>query len=259
MQHKIAILVPTYQRKTGVSPNILGAMFDMLSKQIIPANTAVTLFVIGDCYENDTEFRELCNNAVSLLANKITVTSHNCDIHFRNGYFKHCQNNWCMGGINAVVTGLQMIKDGGFDYHFHLDDDDYWYPEYIKYAMNCLEQYPESAFTICKAHYLNNIELPKATITELFYNNYLIKPCDSVHASWIINMNLIGAELLAVYTRYLNQVLLIKSNPESEILFKPCDSLILAHFRVLQRTNKINAMCLPIKHVKKETEYNNPT
>lgn len=258
MKHKIAILVPTYQRGTGVSPKILSAMFDMLSKQIIPANTSVTLFIIGDCYENDTEFQELCNTAASLLENKINVIHHNCDIHFRNGYFKHTQNSWCMGGINAVVTGLQMIKDGGFDYYFHLDDDDYWYPEYIKYVMDCLEKYPESAFTICKAYYCNNFELPRGIISELFYNNYLIKPCDSVHASWIINMNLIGTELIEIYTRYLNQVLLIKSNPESEILFKPCDSEILAHFSVLQSINKIKAMCLPIKYVKKESEFNVP-
>jgi hypothetical protein len=257
MQHKIAILVPTYQRKTGLSPKILGSMFDMLSKQVIPANTTVTLFVIGDCYENDTEFQELCNNAKSLLVNKIKVIYHNCTIHFRNGYFKHSRNSWCMGGINAVVTGLAMIKDSGFDYYFHLDDDDYWYPEYIKYAINCLEQYPESAFTICKAYYANT-ELPRATISELSYNNYLIRACDSVHASWIINMNLIGDELLKIYTQYLEQVLLIKLNPESEILFPPCDSAILSHFSILQRTNKIKAICLPIKHVRKETDGNIP-
>ncbi len=259
MQHKIAILVPTYQRQTGTTPKILSDMFEMLSKLVIPTNTTVTLFIIGDCYEDTTEFKTLCDTAESLLANKITVMYHNCTIHFRNGYFKHTQNSWCMGGINAVVTGLQMIKEGEFNYYFHLDDYDYWYPEYIKYAINCLEQYPQSAFTICKSYYINNIELPKATISALYYNNYIIKKCDSVHASWIINMNLIGDELLKVYTQYLEQVLLIKLNPNSEILFPPCDSAILSHFRILQLTNKIKAICLPIKHVKKVTDGNQPT
>lgn len=258
MKYNIAILVPTYQRKNGSSPHILSLMFTMLSKQIIPSNTNVTLFIIGDYYENGDEFKELCDNGSELLRNKITVVSYNCDIHFRNGYFKYKENNWCMGGINAVVKGLQMIKEGGFDYYFHLDDDDYWYPEYINYVLDCIDEYPESAFTICKSVYHDNYELPKTQITDLFYNNYQIKKWDSTHSAWAINMNLIGDELLKVYTNYLNQVLAIKTNPDSEIHFKPCDGEILLHFSSLQREGKIKALCLPIKYVKKINNGNTP-
>lgn len=258
MKHKIAILVPTYQRKNDRTHQILTAMFDMLFKQIIPENISISVFVIGDYYENNDEFTELCNSGAALLESKMTVIYHNCNIHFRNNYFKIKNNSWCMGGINAVVTGLQMISDAGFDYYFHLDDDDYWYPEYINYVIKCLERYPESAFTICKGYYCNSGELPRANVTELFYNNYQIRKWDSIHASWVINMKLIGDELLKVYNGYLNQVLAIKTNPAAEFNFKPCDGEILSYFGKLQVENKIKALCLPEKYVRKETDMNIP-
>jgi hypothetical protein len=251
----IAILVPTYQRKNGKTPEIIKKMVTMLSKQIYTGD--ITLFIIGDCYENNEEFESICNEAKQSLSHKMNVVHYNCDIHFRDDYFKINKNKWSMGGINAVTQGLQRIYDGGYDYYFHLDDDDYWYPEYINYVMDSLHKFPETAFCICKAYY-KDYELPRQNITELYYNNYKLVNSDSVHASWCINMKLIGKEFLEFNKNMLNAVLELKTNPEKEINYFPGDGQILDHFGKLQEENKIKAICLPQKYVRKDTDVNIP-
>jgi hypothetical protein len=252
---KIAILVPTYQRKNDKSPTILKKMINMLNNQIY--NGDVTLFIIGDCYENNDEFESLCCEARQILSPKIKVIHHNCDVHFRNGYFRKKFNEWALGGINAVTYGLQQIYDGCYDYYFHLDDDDYWYPEYINYVIESLHKFPETGFCICKSYYYND-ELPRSPITDLYYNNYTLVGCDSVHSSWTINMKLIGSQFLEYNKFMLAVVLKLKTNPERERKYKSGDSQLLNFFSKLQEEKKIKAICLPEKYVRKENDFNIP-
>ena len=253
---KIAILVPTYRRKNGNTLSNLENVFNMLNKQTY--EHPFTLFLIGDYYDDATEFDAICAMGEHILKSRgCSIVYHNCDIHFRNGYFKRKLNEWSMGGINAVVTGLQMIYDGEYDYYFHLDDDDHWMPEYIKYIMDSLIKVPETAFGICNAYY-KHFSLPLKFNGELKYNNYNVIPCDSVHSSWVVNMKLIGDIILNINKSFLNEILSFKTNPELEFEFQPGDAIILNAIGTLQRNNGLKAVCFPEKYVKKETDGNIP-
>ena len=56
---KIGIIITTYQKLDGSSPSLLKKAIDSIKNQ---THQDYTLIVIGDKYEDDDEFKSICND-----------------------------------------------------------------------------------------------------------------------------------------------------------------------------------------------------
>jgi glycosyltransferase involved in cell wall biosynthesis len=56
---KIGIVITTYQKSDGSTPTLLQRAIDSIKKQ---THQDYTLIVIGDKYDDNDEFKNICNN-----------------------------------------------------------------------------------------------------------------------------------------------------------------------------------------------------
>jgi GT2 family glycosyltransferase len=114
---KLAVIICTYDRKNMSSKDILINMFKMLEEQTYKD---FKVFIIGDSYTNDKEFKTLCENYDG------EIYYENSPVHFREGYFNLKENKWSCCGCNSRLIGIKKAIQEKYDYYFHLDDDDIW-------------------------------------------------------------------------------------------------------------------------------------
>jgi len=247
---KIAVIICTYQRPQNKSKEYLIKMFQMLKNQTYKD---FKVFIIGDYYEDNNEFEELCKNY------KGDIYYYNSPIHFRKNYFSIKMNKWCNGGTNSRFIGIKKALEEKYDYYFHLDDDDFWYPNHIDNAVKYIKEFPLVDFMICKSNY-KNIILPREEkkIKNKKYNNFIITPCNSVHSSWIINLNTLGEFFSKKFTERLDIINKIKNKKIKEYILDPFDANILSNLKLLQNNGKIKAICILEKTVIKESDVNIP-
>lgn len=247
---KIAVIICTYQRPNNKSKEYLNKMFKMLENQTYQD---FKVFIIGDCYEDNNEFEELCKNYQG------DIYYYNSPIHFRKNYFTIEMNKWSSGGSNSRFIGIKKALDEKYDYYFHLDDDDLWSPNHIENAVTYIKQFPLVDFMICKSNY-ENIILPREAhkIKTKNYNNFIISQCNSVHSSWIINLNTLGVFLTEKFTYRLNIINEIKNKKIKEYELNPFDASLLINLKNLQKIGKIKAICILERTVTKESDCNIP-
>lgn len=248
---KLAVIICSYDRKNTSSKNILIKMFKMLENQTYQD---FKVFIIGDCYTNNDEFENICKS----YNNKIYY--ENSPIHFREGYFNLKINKWSCGGMNSRLIGIKKAIEENFDYYLHLDDDDFWVPNHIENVVKYINNFPKIDFIICKSKYKNYmLPIEHKQINEKKYNNFIIKPCNSVHSSWVINLNTLGTIFIDLFEKRLNIINEIKNKKIKEYELNPFDSEILKELFNLQKTNKIKAICILEKTVVKNTDINIPS
>lgn len=247
---KIAVIICTYQRPNNKSKEYLNKMFQMLNNQTYQD---FKVFIVGDCYENNNEFEELCKNYQG------DIYYYNSPIHFRNNYFTIKINKWTSGGSNSRFIGIKKALDEKYDYYFHLDDDDLWYPNHIENAVNYIKKFPLVDFMICKSNY-KNIILPREEkkIKNMKYNNFIITSCNSVHSSWIINLNTLGDFLTQKFTDRLDIINKIKNKNIKEYKLVPFDASLLRDLQNLQKIEEIKAICILERTVTKDSDVNIP-
>jgi len=117
---KIGIVIITYQRLDGSTPILLQRAIDSIKKQ---THQDYTLIVVGDKYEDDNEFKNICNNTG--LGNKI-VFENLPYAKERDKYPLGSKELWSSGGVNARNYGIDIGLSLGLEYICHLDHDDYW-------------------------------------------------------------------------------------------------------------------------------------
>ena len=161
----------------------------------------------------------------------------------------------------ARFIGIQEAIKQGYNYYVHLDDDDTWTNNHIESINNIVNNFPEVGFIVNKSIY-KNISLPREfhnkNNIEIKYNNFIPIPCNSVHSSWTINLQLLGNKILELYKNRINIIEKIKNKEIKEYKFEPFDASILGEFRKLQNNNKIKSIFIPICTVEKKTDYNIP-
>lgn len=233
---KIAVIIATYCRKQGTSKKHLETMFNYLENQTYKD---FKVFIIGDNYSNNNEFETLCKSY------KGNIYYHNSPVDYRKNTFKIAQNKWTCGGSYSRRLAIKKAIEENFDYYFHIDDDDTWDLNHIETYVNNLKIFSETAFMICKANYKNTI-LPRShtKITTNSYNNYKVRSCDSVHASWCINLNILGNLLMSLYDKRISDINKIKNNNIKERRLGPLDANILSNIGNLQNKGQIKCMCL---------------
>ncbi len=176
---KIGIVIITYQRLDGSTPILLQRAIDSIKKQ---THQDYTLIVVGDKYEDDNEFKNICNNTG--LGNKI-VFENLPYAKERDKYPLGSKELWSSGGVNARNYGIDIGLSLGLEYICHLDHDDYWHPQHLEVINYTIENIPESAVVNTCATYFGS-HLPQVKLTNEVVPSE-IKPGGLIHSSVCIN------------------------------------------------------------------------
>jgi glycosyltransferase involved in cell wall biosynthesis len=153
---KIGIVIPTYRRTDGSTFDLLKRTLNSIKEQTY---TNYKVFLIGDCYENHSEFIELATSIID----KDRIYYENLPVAVeRERYPLGGIHLWCSGGVNATNYGIEKCLSDGIDYICHLDHDDYWNSNHIESIVNKILKLDDSyVFLATKSNYLNGEVLPK--------------------------------------------------------------------------------------------------
>jgi hypothetical protein len=242
--------MPTYLRKNGTTKQLLTRALKNLEAQTYKN---FKLFLIGDHYDNNDEFEELCKSY------KNDIFYKNNEQHYRCYKFSNKSTYWTIGGALALKTGIEKAIEEKFDYYLHLDDDDEWRDIHIEVVVEHIKKFPSASFILTKAKYAN-IFLPRTPEINTFYNNYIPRGEDSVHASHVYKLPLLGNVVLYVINK--NHILANKINNRERgfegITIPPTDATILDNINSMVVTNKIKSLYIPIITVNKVSDQNCP-
>ena len=250
MDPKICVIMPTYFRKNGSTKHLLSRALINLEAQTYKN---FKLFLIGDHYDNNEEFEELCKSY------KNDIFYKNNEQHYRCYNFSNKSTYWAIGGVLALKTGIEKAIEEKFNYYLHLDDDDEWIDIHIEVVVEHIKKFPLSSFILTKAKYENTF-LPRTIEKNIFYNNYIPRGEDSVHASHVYKLPLLGNVVLDVINK--NHILATKINNKERgfegITIPPTDATILDNINSMVVTNKIKSLYIPIITVNKVSDQNYP-
>ena len=250
MDPKICVVMPTYLRKNGTTKQLLTRALKNLEAQTYKN---FKLFLIGDHYDNNDEFEELCKSY------KNDIFYKNNEQHYRCYKFSNKSTYWTIGGALALKTGIEKAIEEKFDYYLHLDDDDEWRDIHIEVVVEHIKKFPSASFILTKAKYAG-IFLPRTPEINTFYNNYIPRGEDSVHASHVYKLPLLGNLVLDVINK--NHILANKINNRERgfegITIPPTDATILDNINSMVVTNKIKSLYIPIITVNKVSDQNYP-
>jgi len=247
---KVCVVMPTYFRKNGSTRELLSRALRNLEAQTYKN---FKLFLIGDHYDDNDEFEEICKSY------KKDIFYKNNEEHYRCYDFPNKYTYWTIGGGLALKTGIEKAIEEKFDYYFHLDDDDQWRDIHIQVVVENINKFPDAAFILTKAKY-SDIFLPTTKENNVFYNNYIPKGEDSVHASHVYKLPLLGDIVVDVINS--NHTLANKINNKEDgfedITIPPGDATILNHINSMVLTKEIKSLYIPIITVNKVSDQNYP-
>ena len=247
---KICVIMATYCRKNGRSKEFLSQALKCLEAQTYGD---FKLFLIGDHYDNNEEFEELCKSYT-----KDIFYTNNKET-FRDYKFNDKTIYWKIGGGIAIKTGLEMAINENFDYYFHLDDDDVWKNNHIQIAIDHIKKYPEADFLLTKAQFRKGILPVRGIVSNIIeYNNYIITPADTVHASHVYNLKKLGSTILDILNNDYHRANQIHNKLLSEANIIPGDKTLVNNMADKQKNGQLKSLYIPILTVVKQTDYNLP-
>jgi len=252
-EKKFAVIIRTYRRKNGSSFNNLLRVVNFLNNQTYKN---FKVFLIGDDYDDQEEFDKI----VSMFPED-KIYSYNNNVSFRKGYFKIKKNKWCTGGMLANLIGLRQAIKEKFKYYVHLDDDDIWLNNHLETVNEVVDKFPKVGFIVSYSKY-KNIHLPREFIgkknIKIFYDNFKPRGANSVHSSWIVNLEYLGDTFLKIYEERLGKINMIKDGKIKEFEFKETDRTLLDKINNLQKNKKVKCIFIPKCTVEKKTDGNIP-
>lgn len=176
---KFAIIISTYKRDDGNTPFLLKRCLNSIANQL---HNDYKIFLIGDRYENNEEFIEICNT----FENKDKIYFENLNIASERDVFNNKLNIWKFGGVSAVNHAINISKNEGFNYIVRIDHDDFWENNHLELINECIEL-NNPAFICTKSKYRDTI-LPNISSHEK-YINFKPYPETLVHSSICFNLN----------------------------------------------------------------------
>jgi acetyltransferase-like isoleucine patch superfamily enzyme len=188
---KLGIVIATYQRFDGSTPTLLKRAIESVKDQ---THQDYTLIVIGDKYEDNNEFENICNNAG--LKDKI-IYENLPYAKEREKYPIGSQELWSSGGVNACNYGIELGLKLGLTYICHLDHDDYWHPQHLEIINYAIEETKDASFINTCSTYFNS-HIPTVELTNEIIPSQ-VKPGGCVHSSVCINHKDIPLKYRDVY------------------------------------------------------------
>lgn len=188
---KIGIVINTYQRLDGTTPNLLKRAIQSVKDQ---THKDYILIVIGDKYEDNQEFESICSSFK--LNNKI-IYKNLPNAKEREKYTLGSQELWSAGGVNARNYGIDLGINLGLTYICHLDHDDYWHPQHLEIINFAIEETKDASFIHTCSTYFGSY-LPKVNLTNEIQITQ-VKPGNIIHSSVCINYSTIPLRYRDVY------------------------------------------------------------
>lgn len=171
---KLAIVIPTYQRKDNTTPDYLKRALLSIKEQ---THQDYMVYLIGDCYEDDAEFKELATSIID--SDKMTYINLPNAVE-REKYPIGDKRLWTSGGANACNFGVDLAISDGYTYICHLDHDDWWGPDHL--ALINEKTNENHVIIATMGEHFNGIALPKNG-TNPFYP----KSSNLIHSTTCIN------------------------------------------------------------------------
>ena len=187
----IAILINTYCRKNGSSPTILRRALDSVFAQSFKD---FKVFVIGDRYDPDSEFRSILN---CYPQDKMYIENLPVARERDMGYTG--QILWVTGGINAGNHGLDIIINQGFSWVAKLDHDDWWDTNHLEEISTAIEKF-NCDFVCTKSTHVTGKILPEIDGGE--YIPFYPVPCGITHSSVCMNYRQIPLRYVNMWETY---------------------------------------------------------
>ena len=179
------IVMATYFRPDGSSKNSLTKTLESVLAQ---SCAKWTLIIVSDAYEPADElltivnsFREKTSNSIILLQNNICERDH---------IKGDARQLWRVAGAISMNRALLYARQNGFQYYFHLDDDDAWSPDHLTTIMATYEEFPTCVFVNTQSTYRGG-KLPTTADIDVFPNNRIPRGCDTVHSSYSFKLDII--------------------------------------------------------------------
>jgi glycosyltransferase involved in cell wall biosynthesis len=191
---KIAIVIPTYQRDDGKTPEYLTKCLLSIKNQIYQD---YKIFLIGDKYENNIEFETIATSIID--SDKIYYTNLNVAVererysHITSGNTNLFNINsvlWRCGGANASNVGIEMALSEHFNYICAMDHDDTWESNHLKLINDYCET-GKYVIIASKAHIKDMIPPYRNMILPMRHDGgeFYPEPCNIVHSSVCVDFS----------------------------------------------------------------------
>lgn len=179
---KIGVVISTYQRPDGKTPDLIKRAIDSLLSQTYQN---WKLYLIGDKYETQKEFDQFISWIPSdkILALNLPVAVE------RNRYPQAGQFLWHSGGVNAFNIGIEFSVNEGYDYICPLDHDEKWLPNHLEELSKAINQ-TQSLFLYTKSFHFTGEELPQINSSELYLKHRAL-PARAIKSSFCVNFKII--------------------------------------------------------------------
>jgi len=174
----LGVTIHTYQRADGQTPYLLMRAISSVANQ---SYQNFKIFIVGDKYENNSEFEDIINGFVD-IADKI-VCENLSFAHERDKYLG--VNNtalWNCGGANALNHANNLAKANGITKVCHLDHDDIWLPNHLELIAKAITEKNKPAFIHTLSQYLSNPVFPQMVVDGQAVEHYP-SYCNLVHSS----------------------------------------------------------------------------
>lgn len=127
---KLSVVVTTYQRPDGRTPYYLHRTLSCIDRQNF---RDYKVFLIGDAYTNNLEFKRIARAHKNIIAHNNPVSPE------RERYGHGNMQLWCAAGVTAANTGIEMALNDGYEYICHLAHDDIWEPNHLEVINSMVE------------------------------------------------------------------------------------------------------------------------
>ena len=199
---KFVIIMATFNRKNGKTPNYLKRSLDSI---LFQSYTNWDLIIIGDKYDPENELLEIIDNyKISLLNKDLSnnIIYINNQIVERDIITNDKPKLWTVAGANSLNKGLKYARNHNYKYYCHLDDDDYWSNNHLQLLYNVYNKYPNCIFANTQSTYISSY-LPQITKIDIFENNLLPTSGKTVHSSISFRIDIILYEYFNIFENNL--------------------------------------------------------
>lgn len=237
--YKFGIVMATYNRKNGKTLNYLKKSIASIMAQTYK-NYSIIIVI-------DKENDNFVNDVKKIINECKQIYQYNNDVHLilnNNTERDIIINNdiclWCCAGANSINSGLQYLRNNGYKFYAHLDDDDSWKEDHLYECYKIYKQYKSCIFTCSKTQYIKGNFLPN--MLEKYYsniiscNNYVQFAQDTSHSSLTFRIDILE-------NFYYNSIFLENNYYDKNIIL-PSDLLMCLN--IIEFCIKNNYTCIYI-------------